>query len=146
MGREEPGDSHPIIKWVHRGMGGPWARWVRSGPSLSQCVVNLKCNIMSYIFYESQTFPTPACLNFPLKKNLFEVAEGLEFSSFWICFELTRDNRSYLQGEIVSPTSFPWGSFEHKVSELLSITIKVPHGDLGCSWRSCSAIHPCFGS
>jgi hypothetical protein len=35
-------------------------------------------------------------------------------------FELTRGSRPYLQGEIVSPTSFPWGSFGHKVSDRLA--------------------------
>jgi hypothetical protein len=29
----------------------------------------------------------------------------------------------------LSPISFPWGSFGHKLSELLSVTIKFPHGD-----------------
>jgi hypothetical protein len=42
--------------------------------------------------------------------------------------------------EIFSPISFPWGSFGHEVSELLSSTVKVPHGDLGYSWRSCSSV------
>jgi hypothetical protein len=30
---------------------------------------------------------------------------------------------------------FPLGLIGHKVSELLSSIVKVPHGDLGCSWR-----------
>jgi hypothetical protein len=38
--------------------------------------------------------------------------------------------------KIVFHISFPWGSFGHKMSELLSITITVSHGYLGCSWRS----------
>jgi hypothetical protein len=52
------------------------------------------------------------------------------WSTFSICFELTRDSRPYLQGEIVSPISFLRGSFGHKVSELLSSAVKFPHGDL----------------
>jgi hypothetical protein len=43
-----------------------------------------------------------------------------------------------LQGEIISPISFPWGSFGHKVFELLSSIVKVSHGNLSCSWRPCS--------
>jgi hypothetical protein len=42
--------------------------------------------------------------------------------------------------EIVSPISFSWRSFGHKVSELLSSIVKDPHGYLGCSWRSRSFV------
>jgi hypothetical protein len=46
MGREEPGDFHPIInEW-----GGAWvvSGQVRAVPKPD--VVNLRCNIKSYIF------------------------------------------------------------------------------------------------
>jgi hypothetical protein len=57
-----------------------------------------------------------------------------------MCFELSRGSGPYLQGEFAFPVSFPWDSFGHKVSELLFLTIKVCHGDLGCSWRACSFV------
>jgi hypothetical protein len=43
-----------------------------------------------------------------------ELLKG-ERSIFSICFKLTRGSRPYLQGEIVSPISFPWGSFGQDV-------------------------------
>jgi hypothetical protein len=64
-------------KWVGRGMSGPWARW---GQFLGQDMVNLKCSIKPYIFYESWTFPISSLPHFlserqdPLK-DLFEVDE-----------------------------------------------------------------------
>jgi hypothetical protein len=70
------------------------------------------------------------------KNSFLRVANGWQ-SIFSICFELKRGSWPYLQGEIVSPISFPWDSFGHKVSEWLSITIMASHGDLGCLWRSC---------
>jgi hypothetical protein len=47
-----------------------------------------------------------------------------------MCFKLERGRRPYILGEIVSPTFCPWGSFGHKVFELLSSTIKDFHGNL----------------
>jgi hypothetical protein len=104
-------------QWVVRGMGGSppdeggsWARvWF-------------------------PTFLVLACLKFLLrdkipKKSFWGCWRAGVLFFFWVCFELTRGSRSYLQKEIVSPTSFPWSSCGHKVSELLSSTIKVPHGD-----------------
>jgi hypothetical protein len=35
---------------------------------------------------------------------------------------------------------FPWDLFGHKVSELLFITIKVPHGDLVHWYRSIASL------
>jgi hypothetical protein len=63
------------------------------------------------------------------------VSEGGQ-SIFSICL-----GQQYLpQAEILSLVYFPWDSFGHTISELLSSTIKVSHGDLGCSWRSCSSV------
>jgi hypothetical protein len=94
----------------------------------------------------SEPFLILAYLKFPLRKNIQKnsflrggVAEG-EWSIFSTCFELTREGRPYLQGEIVFPISFPWGLFGHKVSELLSSIVNVPPGDLVCSWRSHSSV------
>jgi hypothetical protein len=80
------------------------------------------------------------CLKIPLKDSIPKssflggLLKGV--IQFQYLFKLTRGSRPYLQREIVSPISFPWGSFGHKASELLSSIVKVSHGDLGCSWRS----------
>jgi hypothetical protein len=102
-------------------------------------MVDLRCNI----FYESPSFPNFSLPQIPLRDNILRnsllgFAEGE--SIFSICFELTRGNRPYLQGEIVSSISFPCGSFAHKVSELLPSRVKAPHEDLGCSWRFHSSV------
>jgi hypothetical protein len=69
---------------VKRSMDGPWAKWMWS---LEHGIANLKWNIQSYIFYESQTFPNSILSQIPSerqdpkkKKNLFEVLKGLKFS------------------------------------------------------------------
>jgi hypothetical protein len=138
MRRAEPGDSHLMIN-EQRGA------WAVPGPgegSLSQNVVNLKCNTVS-----PKLSLISACLKFSLKDNIPKNSflGGTEFrrqSIFSICFKLTRDSRPYLQREIVSPIFSPWGSFGHKVSELLPNTVKVLHeiwvarGDLICLQRS----------
>jgi hypothetical protein len=75
-----------------------------------------------------------ACLKFFLQDKILK-------KSFWDCWRagVPFSSQSALswQGqqtlptkEIVSPTSFLWGSFGHKVSESLSSTIKVAHGAL----------------
>jgi hypothetical protein len=143
MGREEPGDSHPIVSewggaWVvpEPGEGSSWARtW------------SIWNAVLSHTFSMSLELSLSlACLIFSLR-SFWGWRMGVLFF-FWISFGLTRGSRPYQQGEMFSPTSFPGDSFGHKptsfpgdsfghkVSELLSSTIKVPHGELGCSWRS----------
>jgi hypothetical protein len=132
MGREEPGDSHPIIiEW-----GGAWVV-----PSY----VRVVWAVSGQPTYESQTFPTSRLPQIVSERQysknfLFgRLGKGVcVWSIFSICFELTRSSRLYLQGEIVSSASFSWGPFGHKVSELLSSIVKVSqeiwvaHGDLVC--------------
>jgi hypothetical protein len=81
MGREEPGDSHPIInEW-----GGPqMVPWPVEGVPEPEHDPS-EMQLLSYIFSKSPELSlTLACLNFPLRekipKNLFEVVEGLEFA------------------------------------------------------------------
>jgi hypothetical protein len=131
MGRAEPGDSPPIINE----RGGVWAVsgqvkvvWAITKPDVNNLHTHMNSKLSLLLAWGTRSW-----------KNLFEVAEGLDYLFFWMCFKLTRGNRPYLQGEIVFPIFFPWCSFGHKVSELLSSIIKVPHGALGCSWGSCSS-------
>jgi hypothetical protein len=58
-------------EWVQRGMGGPQARWGQSELSLSQGMANLRWNIKSHIFYESQTFPNSSLPHFTWELSFF---------------------------------------------------------------------------
>jgi hypothetical protein len=61
-------------QWVGKCMGASLDRW---GWSLSQGIVNLKCNIKSYIFYESWTFPTSSLpQNYTQPSHLFSQCHG----------------------------------------------------------------------
>jgi hypothetical protein len=75
-----------------------------------------------------------AYLKFPLRDNITK-------KCFWGIAEEGVVPLQYLfradKGQQTPPIKgnclfFPWGSFGHKVSELLSSIVKVPHGDLGC--------------
>jgi hypothetical protein len=61
-------------RWVGRGMGVSQARWRWS---LSQSVLNLKCNTKSYIFCESQTFPNSS------------LSQPLGSRNIWSCWFLS---------------------------------------------------------
>jgi hypothetical protein len=145
MEREEPGDWFPYNnQWVGRDMGSPCARrgWSRS-PWAGSGKPTHTYHIKSYISYESQTYPNSCLSQIPLRDKIPQKilwgcwGAGVLFFS-WIFFKLTRGSRPYLQEEIVSPIPSLWVHSDTKLSELLSSTVKVSRGDLGCSWRSCS--------
>jgi hypothetical protein len=117
MEREELVDSHPTINSVEGHVWSPNQVRAVTGPGHG------KCNIKSYIFYESPTLSNSSLPQIPLErqdsKNIFlRLLRGWSSLFFLICFKPASNSRSYLQGEIVSPISLLWDSC--KVSKLLS--------------------------
>jgi hypothetical protein len=113
MGREEPGDSHPIInEW-----GGTWA-----GPGQVWVVWNI-----------------PGKPNFPYSQPASNSRQ--EYSKKFFLRLLKGGSPSSVSASSRKGAADPTykGKLSlgaHLVSESLPSTVKSPHGDLGCSWKS----------
>jgi hypothetical protein len=129
-GKGRPRGFSSNNQWVGRSMGAP--SQVRAVPEPKH--VNLRCIIFSLWV---PNFPCFSCLN-------FLVGDNIPKNSFWGGCWKGLVHLQYLlwadKGQQTLTTRgnclsyfFPWDSFIHSMSELLPITIRVPHGDLDCS-------------